>query len=138
MKLAEMVADEIPRGFRRLVAWRNAVQLRKRVYDLTKRFPNAEMRRVSQMRDAARSVKQNIQEGYARHSISEYIQGLNIARGSVAEVAGDLDDSFDDELLTKSEYEEIKDLCIRTGYLIDRLMKSLREIKKEGSWFKFS
>lgn len=51
-------------GFRKIIVWQNTYKLRKLVYEITKRFPQSEMRRVSQMRDAARSMKQNIQEGY--------------------------------------------------------------------------
>jgi four helix bundle protein len=125
-------------GFKRLRAWHNAAELRKKVFEITSRFPKCEMRRISQMQDAARSVKQNIQEAYHRYSISEYIHGLNIARGSLAEVAGDIDDCFDDKLLGKEDYEGLKDLCARTGFLLDRLMQSLRKKREDGSWVKFS
>ena len=61
-----MPEDRNKQGYKKLVVWNNAKILRKGVYDITKRFPKSEMRRVSQMNDAARSVKQNIQEGYNR------------------------------------------------------------------------
>ncbi len=50
-------------GYKKLVVWKNAHKLRKLIYEMTKTFPKNEMRRISQMRDSARSVKQNIQEG---------------------------------------------------------------------------
>ena len=68
-------------GFKKLVVWSNARELRKMVYDVTADLPRAEMRRVSQMRDAARSVKQNIQEGYMNGSTAVYVRALNISRG---------------------------------------------------------
>lgn len=87
-------------GYKRLIVWQNAAKLRKMVYEITKNFPKAEYRRVSQMRDAARSVKQNIQEGYKKHSLGEYIRHLDIACGSLGELAGDIDDCHEDRLIT--------------------------------------
>jgi four helix bundle protein len=75
-------------GYRRLVVWKNAYKLRRKVYEITERLPRGELRRVSQMRDAARSVKQNIQEGYTRRSLGSYIHFLQIAKSSLAEPAG--------------------------------------------------
>jgi four helix bundle protein len=50
-------------GYEKLIAWKNCVTLRRNVFEITKNFPPNEYRRVSQMRDSARSMKQNIQEG---------------------------------------------------------------------------
>ena len=69
-------------GYKKLIVWRNAKTLRAMVYQITTSFPKSELRRVSQMRDAARSVKQNIQEGYQRQSLAEYIRGLEISKAS--------------------------------------------------------
>lgn len=113
-------------GFRKLIVWQNAYKLRKLVYETTKRFPNSEMRRVSQMRDAARSVKQNIQEGYGK-SLGEYIHSLGISQGSLRELSGDIDDCFEDRLITRQEFERLNELCGKTDYLFMRLIQSLRK-----------
>jgi len=79
-------------GYKELVVWQNASLLRSKVYQLIQRFPKSEMRRVSQMNDAARSVKQNIQEGY-RQTIGQYINSLkNICQPSLSELHGDIED----------------------------------------------
>jgi len=49
-------------GYRKLILWQNLYQFRHLVYDATRTFPSSEYRRVAQMRDAARSSKQNVQE----------------------------------------------------------------------------
>lgn len=113
-------------GFRKLIVWQNAYKLRRLVYDATKRFPKDEMRRVSQMRDAARSVKQNIQEGYGK-SLGEYIHFLEISKGSLGELAGDIDDCLDDGLIVKEEFQRIDSLIGKTDYLFMRLIQSLRQ-----------
>lgn len=78
------------------------------------------------MRDAARSIKQNIQEGYKRASTGEYVQFLTISQGSLGEVAGDIQDCLDDGLITEEEFKKLDELCGKTDYLFDRLIESLR------------
>ncbi len=112
-------------GYKKLVVWKNAAELRKLVYDLTADFPKSEMRRVSQMRDAARSVKQNIQEGRKRRSEREFLQALNISRGSLAELKGDIEDSHEDELIPEDFFKKLIELVCKTDFLLHRLMKSI-------------
>ncbi len=115
-------------GYKKLVVWGNAYKLRRKVYETTRRFPKAEMRRVSQMRDAARSTKQNIQEGYGK-SLGEYIHSIEISKGSLRELTGDIEDCKDDRLITSVEFEELNELCGKTDYLFMRLIQSLRKKK---------
>ena len=112
-------------GYRKLIVWENAYLLRRKVYAITSRFPSIEMRRVSQMRDAARSIKQNIQEGYGK-SLGEYIHSLGISNGSLRELSGDIEDCYDDKLISKEEFELISGLCAKTDYLFMRLIQSLQ------------
>jgi len=118
-------------GFKKLVVWKNTQKLRKLIYEMTKKFPKSEMRRISQMRDAARSVKQNIQEGYMSSSIGIYIRSLSISEGSLGELSGDVEDCLEDNLISKEEFFEADSLCGKTDYLLKRLIRSL-EIKREG------
>jgi four helix bundle protein len=103
------------------------------VYGITKSFPKGEMRRVSQMRDAARSAKQNIQEGYSRRSLGSYIYFLGIAKSSLNELVGDIEDCYDDGLITKKTFEELNELCGKTDYLFMRLLQSLRRKTRKAS-----
>jgi len=111
--------------------------LRKLVYAITLNLPKTQIRRISQMQDAARLVKQNIQEGYSRYSLAEYIHGLTIARGSLAELIGDVQDCREDALITSEEFAPLHELCGKTRYLLDRLLQSLRQRQKEKNWVKF-
>src|SRR4030042_5465857 len=112
-------------GYKKLIIWQNAYKLRRLIYEITKKFPKNEMRRVSQMRNAARSVKQNIQEGYGR-TLGQYINYLEISKGSLNELSGDIEDSFDDGLITDDEYKKLDEICGKTDYLFMRLIQSLR------------
>jgi len=117
-------------GYERLVAWKNCVELRRKIFQITKAFPTIEMRRVSQMNDAARSVKQNIQEGYFK-STKSYLNYLNISRGSLNELKGDIRDCFDDEIISVQIYNAINDIICRTEFLLIRLIYSIRKKLEE-------
>lgn len=78
------------------------------------------------MNDAARSVKQNIQEGYFG-STAEFIRGLGISQGSLGELTGDLEDCLEDGLISQEEFEELNELSGKTAYLIGKLVDSLKE-----------
>lgn len=108
--------------------WQNAYLLRRKIYEITTKFPSIELRRVSQMRDAARSVKQNIQEGYGK-SLGEYIHSLEISKGSLRELSGDIDDCYEDMLISKDEFKLISSLGAKTDYLFMRLIQSLHKKK---------
>jgi four helix bundle protein len=134
MKRLEKSKSYDKQGYKKLVVWKNTSILRKKIYQLTKRFPKSEYRRVSQMNDAARSVKQNIQEGY-RQSIGKYINALkNICQPSLSELHGDIEDCFEDDLITKQEFKELDELCGKTDYLFTRLIQSLETKKRQDKF----
>jgi four helix bundle protein len=71
----------------RLDAWKVSRQLVVAIYRLTQHFPKQEMFGLtSQMRRAAVSIPSNIAEGAARSGQREFMQYLNIARGSLSEL----------------------------------------------------
>ncbi|MBM4049467.1 MAG: four helix bundle protein [Planctomycetes bacterium] len=113
-------------GYEKLIVWQNAAKLRRLVYQATARFPAKECRRVSQMNDAARSVKQNIQEGYKRLSLGEYIYFLGISHSSLGELMGDWNDCFEDSLINEAEFRQGDELIGKTDYLFKRLIQSLQ------------
>lgn len=118
-------------GYRKLIVWRNLCILRKRIHEITSRFPRGEWRRVEQMRDAARSTKQNIQEGYCQ-SLNRYIYVLkNIVKGSLNELTGDIEDCYDDKLITEEEFKELKELCGKTDYLLNRQIWGLEKLREK-------
>ncbi len=118
------------KDYMKLIVWKNACELRRLTYNITKKFPLKEKKRVAQMQDSARSIKQNIQEGYKRTSIGEYIHHLSIAQGSLGELSGDVDDCFEDKLITKEEYETLNSLINKTDYPFMRLIQSLEQKRR--------
>jgi four helix bundle protein len=76
------------RTYRDLLVWQKGKQLAKQVYCVTGSLPKSELFGLtSQMRRAAMSIPSNIAESYARATPAEYIRGLRIASGSLAELS---------------------------------------------------
>ncbi|MDD5594476.1 MAG: four helix bundle protein [Candidatus Margulisbacteria bacterium] len=125
------------KGYEKLIAWQNAYKLRKMIYDVTARFPKVEIRRISQMRDAARSIKQNIQEGYGKGSIKKYMSYLSISHDSAAELLGDIRDCYDDKLISQDEFKVLDPLTGKTIYILKRLIQSLRAKEKTDTWINY-
>jgi four helix bundle protein len=86
------------------------------------------------MRDSARSAKQNIKEGYRRDSAREFSRYIKISAGSLEELEGDVDDCFEDGLITEEEHNKFKNLFGRTNHQIDHYLDSLYKLDKEGKW----
>jgi four helix bundle protein len=75
------------RGFRELLVWRQAMDLARDCYFLTKSFPKEELYGLtSQIRRAAVSVPANIAEGNGRGTRKDYVSFLRIAQGSLREL----------------------------------------------------
>lgn len=121
-------------AYEKLRFYQNICEIRRMVYVISKRFEKSHLRLVSQMRDAARSAKQNIREGYRKDSAGEFAHSIKISAGSLSELEGDIDDCFQDGLIMQKEYDGLKDLLGRTNYQINRYLLSLHKLVNEGKW----
>ena len=82
-------------SYKDLTVWQKAMDLVLMVYRITKLFPKEELFvLVSQMRRAAISIPSNIAEGYTRRTRKEYIQFVQTAFGSAAELETQLEISW--------------------------------------------
>lgn len=113
-----------PKGFMYLGVWQNAALLRVLVRKFTLTLPlkggskgnlsttlnkPLEYRLKSQMDDAARSVKRNIEEGFKRPTTSEYLQFLGYSQASLEELRGDVRDCRTDGFLKSVPGSALKD-----------------------------
>jgi four helix bundle protein len=74
-------------SYKDLEVWRKSMLLVEEVHMITNKLPKSEMfGLISQIQRAAVSIPSNIAEGSKRGGRLEYIQFLNIARGSAAEL----------------------------------------------------
>ena len=74
------VRKNINRGYMKLIVWQDAKALYVLTCKLFREFPYELKRVASQQIAAADSVHRNIAEGYARRSLNEYLNFLNIVR----------------------------------------------------------
>lgn len=121
-------------AYQRLQFYKNICEIRRLIYRLTEKFQKTHIRLISQMRDAARSAKQNIREGYSKDTVGEFAHSIIISRGSMSELEGDLDDCHEDGLVEEHDYASLNELISRTKYQIDRYIDSLYKLDKEGKW----
>ena len=90
------------KDYKTLNFWIKSMNLATEIYKLVKFLPKEETYALSdQMRRAVVSIPSNIAEGHGRGSTREYIQFLNIARGSCFELETQLR------------------ICVNIGYLTD-------------------
>jgi four helix bundle protein len=120
--------------YERLKFYQDICEIRRLIYRITEQFPKKHMRLVSQMRDAARSAKQNIREGYKKGSIGEFIHAIKISQGSLEELSGDVEDCYEDDLITENEFNKLSKLFRSADYLSTRYLGSIYRIEKAGTW----
>ena len=100
--------------FEDLPVWQAAIELAKRIYDLTKdKFFSQAGDLRSQLRRASLSVSNNIAEGFERGTTAELLAFLYIARGSCGETRSMLlfTERFDEAEHLKSEISNLKSLA---------------------------
>ncbi len=113
--------------FEDLIVWQQARALRKEIYATSKTGPfsrDYEMR--AQIRSAALSAMDNVAEGFERGSNREFVQFLNIAKGSVGEVRSALWAALDEEYLTMMEFEKLRDHALYVSRLASKLITYLQ------------
>ena len=115
--------------YRQLIVWQKAMQLAKRAYELTGRYPTDErFGLISQMRRAAVSVPSNIAEGQARRSPREFALFLSHAEGSLAEFETQLLLSLELSYCSKPTAESMLELISE----VRRMLMALRERLETG------
>ena len=120
--------------YEKLKFYQNICEIRRLVYQITERFSKINLRLVSQMRDAARSAKQNIREGYRKDTAGEFGHSIKISAGSLGELEGDVDDCLEDGLMNLKEHSQLKNLFALTNFQIDHYLDSLYRLEREGKW----
>ncbi|MCX6705192.1 MAG: four helix bundle protein [Candidatus Woesebacteria bacterium] len=110
------------KSYKNLIVWQKALELSLLVYRITKNFPKEELYALTnQIRRAVISIPSNIAEGYCRQRRLEYIQFLQIAFASGAEV--------ETQLLIAKElgYLNIQDFD-KANSLLEEVLKMLNSL----------
>jgi four helix bundle protein len=121
----------VNRAHKKLDVWRESVSLAIHIYQITEKFPKAEVYGLtSQMRRAVVSISSNIAEGAARFSSKEFGQFLNIAGGSLSELDTQLEIACNLTFLTVEEKKEINSKIDAIAAKLAGLIKHIRRDDK--------
>lgn len=95
--------------FEDLFIRQKAIEFAKDIYLITeKKGLKNDFGLREQMRRAAVSISSNIAEGFERRSRKEYLNFLNIAKGSAGEIRSQIHIAFEIGYLEKSETENLR------------------------------
>ena len=120
--------------FERLKFYQDICEIRKLIHKITERFDRSHLRLISQMRDAARSAKQNIREGYRRGSLAIFLNSIRISQGSLEELSGDMEDCLEDNLISAEEFSDFEKLLQSASYMSTQYIKSMNKITNKSKW----
>ena len=122
--------NSLIKNFWDLEIYRIAEDIAVVIYQISSRFPNAEVYGVtSQLRRAVTSIGANIAEGFGRYHYKDKIRFLHNARGSLFEVAHFLRVSRRLGFITKEDCEateaKLKTLSVKLNNFITALRKNI-------------
>ncbi len=117
------------RDHRKLRVFHDAHRLTLAIYKHTKSFPKDEWYGLrAQIRKASVSIPTNIVEGSARRSTREYLNFLNIARASGAEVAYLVQLTYALDILSKSSFAILDELCQQLVPQLEALVDRVEQL----------
>jgi len=120
-------------SFEDMPLYKEAREYRKKIYKLSRKLPVEEKYNLAgQMRDAARSLTNNIAEGHGRYHYQENIQFLRISRGSLEEILDDLNICIDEQYAEMEELSNLKKEGFELLHSLNRYVAYLKR-RKESS-----
>lgn len=120
------------RGFRKLVVWREAVELYVFVKQELGKIKGLSFKIRDQILDSAFSISSNTAEGYCRRSIKEYIQFVNVALGSAGENYSQMYALLSSGEISQGTFDEFDKRHYGVENKLINLAKSLSKKMKTG------
>ncbi len=115
-------------NFKELKVWQKARILVKKIYDITRKFPDEEkFVLVSQMRRAAISITSNIAEGSGKSSNKDFCRFLEISSSSTYELESQCILSFDIGYIFNNELDLISNDLMEIQKMLYGLKSSLQD-----------
>lgn len=115
-------------SFEKLEVWQEAIIFTDEIYRLTGSFPSEErFGLVSQMRRAAVSISSNIAEGSSRSSRKDYSRYVELAYGSLMEVASQLHVAHRQNMISDSQLQQAKNFAEKISRMLSGLKSSLEK-----------
>lgn len=119
---------------KKLRVWQDAVAYYRETWSIFDKFPYRLDKIVSQQVNCVDSIQRNISEGSCRKSIKEYLNFLNIAKGSIGESVSSLETYRDAGHLTLEEYDHLDKIAYRIEGALLNLIASLEQKRDSGDW----
>ncbi|MEH2155142.1 four helix bundle protein [Nostoc sp.] len=117
--------------FEDLKVWQKGIDLVKQIYLRTK---EGELSRDFGLRDQLRrasvSIPTNIAEGFERYSRKEYLNFLNIAKGSAGEVRSLLRVALEVGYLDQPTYTQLSNQAIELSRMLSSQIQSINQSSK--------
>lgn len=118
--------------FEDLRVWQKGIELVKQIYLLTK---GGELSRDFGLRDQLRrasvSIPTNIAEGFERHSRKEYLNFLNIAKGSAGEVRSLLRVALEVGYLEQQTYAQLYSQAMELSRMLSNQIQAINQSQRE-------
>jgi four helix bundle protein len=116
--------------FEEIDAWKEARNLNKIIYQISKRDPfKTDFGLTSQIQRASISVMANIAEGFDRQSNKEFIQYLYIASASASEIQSHLYAALDLAYIKEEEFKKLYEQTNKVKKLINGFTAYLKRKK---------
>ena len=120
------------RSYKDLNVWKASMELVCEVYEVTRNFPDTERYGLtSQMRRCAISVPSNIAESWSRNSARSFISYLNIASGSMSELATQIEIARRINYISVERMQELEIRSIQISKMLYMLIKKIESRLKE-------
>jgi len=119
-----------PTRFEDLKVWQLAHRLSLDVAELVRNFPKDERYDLAgQMRRSVRSIPSDISEGFGRHHFNDKLTFYERARASLGELRNHFREALGNGYLAEATYEGYSRRTNEIGYLLNRMMKNVREAR---------
>ncbi|OGP70812.1 MAG: four helix bundle protein [Deltaproteobacteria bacterium RBG_13_58_19] len=122
-----MVDTKKVTSFEDLLVWQKGLEMVKQVYLISKVGElNRDFALRDQLRRAALSIPTNIAEGFERASRKEYLNFLNIAKGSAGEVRSLIRVCLELGYLDQEKYKQLRNDILELSRFLSNHLKSLK------------